>query len=97
MLSYDIYYSVYRDKCSWCQIYRGYTDCLPSCKLFLAAALHQPIINLLTRDDWFYDIEQSKVLERFPPMQRMAKFGQPGEISVAKNQYFNVGFSVVSS
>ncbi|XP_067940772.1 GTPase-activating protein and VPS9 domain-containing protein 1-like [Watersipora subatra] len=78
-----------KDRCAWCQIYRAYTDCLTSCKLFLAAALHQPIINLLTQDDWFYDIEPNKSLERFHPAQKAIKFGTPGmeEYATRTKQY----------
>jgi len=47
--------------------------------VFLASALHQPILSLLTEDEWFYDIDSDKILERFHPQQRLNKFGPPGE------------------
>ena len=36
-------------------------------KLYLTAALHQPVMQLLMEDEWFYDIDPERALYRFPP------------------------------
>ena len=73
-----------RSSCAWHQMFRLYSDSLVSCKLYLSSALSQPILNLLTKDEWFFDIEASKVMERFQPNQRASKFGLPGKLVVNK-------------
>ena len=46
--------------------------------MFLTAALHQPIAQLLMEDELFLDIDPSKAAVRFPPEERMRRFGQEG-------------------
>ncbi|XP_056011330.1 GTPase-activating protein and VPS9 domain-containing protein 1-like isoform X6 [Ostrea edulis] len=52
-------------------------DSLYSSKLFLTAALHDPVMRLLMEDEWFYDIDPEKALHRFPPQERIKRFGDP--------------------
>ena len=52
-------------------------DTMYSVKLFLTAALHDPVMRLLMEDEWFYDIDSQKALHRFPPAERMKRFGDP--------------------
>lgn len=52
-------------------------DSLYSSKLFLTAALHDPVMRLLMEDEWFYDIDPEKALYRFPPQERIKRFGDP--------------------
>lgn len=53
-------------------------DVVFSAKLFLTAALHDPVMRLLMEDEWFYDIDPGKALVRFPPQERLRRFGEPG-------------------
>lgn len=47
-------------------------------QVFLTAALHEPIMDVLSQDELFLDIDPSKTLIRFPPDERLKKFGEPG-------------------
>ncbi|KAG7172154.1 GTPase-activating protein and VPS9 domain-containing protein 1-like [Homarus americanus] len=60
------------------QVYRAYVDTLPQAKVFLTAALHQPIVQLLMEDELFLDIDPSKAAVRFPAEERLRRFGKEG-------------------
>lgn len=62
-------------------LFKLYTESLFSAKLFLTAALHKPIMQLLMEDEWFYDIDPVRALHRFPPAEKLRKFGQPESAS----------------
>ncbi|XP_062567708.1 GTPase-activating protein and VPS9 domain-containing protein 1-like isoform X3 [Saccostrea cucullata] len=64
-------------------------DSLYSAKLFLTAALHDPVMRLLMEDEWFYDIDPQKALHRFPPQERIKRFGEPSSADYDKkcNEY----------
>ncbi|KAK4303813.1 hypothetical protein Pmani_024199 [Petrolisthes manimaculis] len=64
--------------CAFSQIYRAYVDSLPQAKVFLTAALHQPIMQLLMEDELFLDIDPSKAAVRFPAEERLRRFGKEG-------------------
>ncbi|XP_063878825.1 GTPase-activating protein and VPS9 domain-containing protein 1-like isoform X2 [Scylla paramamosain] len=64
--------------CAFSQIYRAYVDSLPQAKVFLTAALHQPIMQLLMEDELFLDIDPSKAAVRFLPEERTRRFGKEG-------------------
>lgn len=53
-------------------------DCMFSARLFLTAALHEAVMKLMMEDEWFYDIDSSKALVRFPPAERLKRFGAEG-------------------
>lgn len=67
-----------RGSCAFFLLYRQLCDSLFSARLFLTAALHEPIMRLLMEDEWFYDIDPDKALVRFPPKERQKRFGDPG-------------------
>jgi hypothetical protein len=48
-----------------------------SARIFLTAALHHPVMQLLMEDEWFYDIDAERALHRFPPAERSRRFGTP--------------------
>ncbi|CAL4082390.1 unnamed protein product, partial [Meganyctiphanes norvegica] len=75
--------------CAFSQIYRAYVEMLPQSKVFLTAALHQPIIQLLMEDELFLDIDPSKAAVRFPPEERLRRFGEEGtpEYAAALGKY----------
>jgi len=58
-------------------------------RLFLTAALYQPVMQLLMEDEWFYDIDPERALHRFPPSESLRRFGSPGskEYELATRQY----------
>ena len=58
--------------------YKLFSDQLFSSRLFLTSALYDPILSLLTEDEIFLDIDPAKAVIRFPPQERMRRFGVEG-------------------
>lgn len=69
---------LHKASCAFSIIFNTYTECLHSAKLFLTAALHRPVMQLLMEDEWFYDIDAKRALSRFPPEEQLRKFGREG-------------------
>lgn len=67
-----------RGSCAFSIAFKQLFDIVFSAKLFLTAALHDPVMRLLMEDEWFYDIDPGKALVRFPPAERQKRFGEPG-------------------
>jgi hypothetical protein len=67
-----------KESCAFSVFFKLLIEGLFSAKLFLTAALHKPVMKLLMEDEWFYDIDPERALYRFPPQERLKKFGQPG-------------------
>ncbi|XP_052788817.1 GTPase-activating protein and VPS9 domain-containing protein 1-like [Mya arenaria] len=67
-----------RGSCAFSVAFKQLFDMVFSAKLFLTAALHDPVMRLLMEDEWFYDIDPGKALVRFPPAERLRRFGEPG-------------------
>ncbi|KAK7094714.1 GTPase-activating protein and VPS9 domain-containing protein 1-like isoform X2 [Littorina saxatilis] len=78
-----------RGNCAFSLMYKQLCDSLFSARLFLTAALHEPIMRLLMEEEWFYDIDPSKALVRFPPKDRLKRFGEAGteEHKVKQSNY----------
>uniref|UniRef100_A0A914GXG6 Receptor-mediated endocytosis protein 6 n=1 Tax=Globodera rostochiensis TaxID=31243 RepID=A0A914GXG6_GLORO len=57
------------------RIYKSFSEELFSNKVFLTAALHEPIMYLLTQDELFLDIDPSKSPIRIPQAERLRRFG----------------------
>ncbi|XP_064650384.1 GTPase-activating protein and VPS9 domain-containing protein 1-like isoform X2 [Lineus longissimus] len=70
-----------KGSCAFSKVYKLMNEGLFSAKLFLTAALHNPIMRLLMEDEWFYDIDPEKALIRFPQSESQRRFGQPGDPS----------------
>lgn len=64
--------------CAFARFYSVFHENLYSAKLFLTAALHGPIMKLLMEDEMFLDIDPDKAAVRYPPEERMRKFGPDG-------------------
>ncbi|XP_054720552.1 GTPase-activating protein and VPS9 domain-containing protein 1-like [Uloborus diversus] len=64
--------------CAFSRVYKIFNECLFSAKIFLTAALHEPIMNMLMADDLFLDIDPSKAAIRFFPQERERHFGKEG-------------------
>ena len=67
-----------RESCAFSRIYKAFSEGLFQAKLFLTAALHDPIIKLLMEDDIYLDADPIKGIERFTPEEKMEKFGVDG-------------------
>uniref|UniRef100_A0A7E4VN45 Receptor-mediated endocytosis protein 6 n=1 Tax=Panagrellus redivivus TaxID=6233 RepID=A0A7E4VN45_PANRE len=57
------------------RLYTHLSEQLLSAKVFLTAALHEPIMYLLAQDELYLDIEPSKSPLRFPTAERNRRFG----------------------
>ena len=64
--------------------FKLFIDSLFSARLFLTAALHKPVMQLLMEDEWFYDVDAQRALHRFPPAERLRRFGKPDSDEYAK-------------
>lgn len=64
--------------CAFSRLYKSFTEELFSAKIFLTSALYDPILRLLTEDEIFLDIDPAKAIIRFPPSERIKKFGPEG-------------------
>ncbi|XP_033227479.1 GTPase-activating protein and VPS9 domain-containing protein 1 isoform X2 [Belonocnema kinseyi] len=64
--------------CAFSSFYSVFHESLFSSKLFLTAALHGPIMQLLMEDETFLDIDPDKAPIRFLPAERLKKFGKEG-------------------
>ncbi|CAF3722697.1 unnamed protein product [Adineta steineri] len=67
-----------RSSCSFKIVFDAFLTASQSCKLFLTAALHEPIMQLLIDDECFYDINPDVSLNRLSKQERLKKFGQTG-------------------
>jgi len=68
---------------SFSRLYKSFSDQLFSSRLFLTSALYDPILCLLTDDEIFLDIDPAKAVIRFPPQERVRRFGVEGSDSYA--------------
>lgn len=73
-----------KGSCSFSVVSKQFFDSLFSAKLFLTAALNEPVTRLLMEDEWFYDVDPEKALIRFPPQERARRFGEPGTDNYVK-------------
>ena len=59
-------------------VLRLYSELVFSSKLYLTAALHGAVMQVIVDDSVFLDLEMSKVLSRLSPRTIRKKFGDPG-------------------
>ncbi|XP_066584150.1 GTPase-activating protein and VPS9 domain-containing protein 1 isoform X2 [Prorops nasuta] len=64
--------------CAFSRFYSVLHENLYTAKLFLTAALHGPIMQLLMEDEVFLDIDPDKAPIRFVAAERLKKFGKEG-------------------
>ncbi|OQV25779.1 GTPase-activating protein and VPS9 domain-containing protein 1 [Hypsibius exemplaris] len=65
--------------------YKIFVENLHETKLYLATALHQPILQVLAEDDSFLDIDASKLPFRFSVEDRKKRFGEEGTEKYEQN------------
>ena len=59
--------------CSFSRLYSRLHESLFSAKLFLTAALHEPVMKVLIGDELILDIDAKKALLNFPAKERQKK------------------------
>ncbi|KAK3698810.1 hypothetical protein RRG08_060717 [Elysia crispata] len=69
---------VRRQSTAFSRVYKHLCESLFSARLFLTAALYDPIMRLLMEDEWFFDIDPDKAFVRFAPAEKLRRFGEPG-------------------
>lgn len=84
----DLRRLIRKQSCSFNILFKLYTSFTYSAQLFLAAALYDPITQILT-GEWFLDIDPDKALARFSAEEIASKFGQPNtkEYKVKTQKY----------
>ena len=55
-----------------------FSEMLFSSKLYLTAALHGTVMQVIVDDAIFLDVEVTKIVSRIPPKATLEKFGHPG-------------------
>lgn len=61
-------------------VFTVFSEMLFSSKLYLTAALHGTVMQVIVDDAIFLDVEVSKVVSRIPPKTVLEKFGQAGTL-----------------
>ena len=69
----DLRRLIRKQSCSFNIVFKYYTEFVFSTRLFLTAALHEPILKLLMEDEWYYDIDPDKTLVRFSADERLKR------------------------
>ncbi|XP_038045774.1 GTPase-activating protein and VPS9 domain-containing protein 1-like isoform X2 [Patiria miniata] len=67
-----------RGTCAISYAFRLFTEGLFSTRLYLTAALHEPIMSVLMDDDVQLETDPQKALDHFTPEEREQRFGTPG-------------------
>lgn len=67
-----------KGKCAFSRLYNRLHESLFSAKLFLTAALHEPIMAVLIEDESMLDIDAAKVVKNLPAKERLRRFGHEG-------------------
>lgn len=66
------------DSCSFTRLYGRFHESLFSAKLFLTAALHEPIMKVLIGDEILLDIDTTKAVMNYALKERLKRFGHEG-------------------
>ncbi|XP_030630436.1 GTPase-activating protein and VPS9 domain-containing protein 1 isoform X2 [Chanos chanos] len=64
--------------CAFSILFKLFSEGLYSAKLFLTATLHEPIMQLLVKDEDHLETDPAKLTERFTPAQQERLFGEKG-------------------
>ncbi|XP_013104598.1 receptor-mediated endocytosis protein 6 homolog [Stomoxys calcitrans] len=70
---------------SFSRIYHRLNESMFSAKIFLTAALFQPIMSVLTETDTILDVDPQKVIQRFSTKERIRRFGPEDSAAYADN------------
>ncbi|XP_061401686.1 receptor-mediated endocytosis protein 6 homolog [Musca vetustissima] len=70
---------------SFSRLYHRLNESMFSAKIFLTAALFQPIMSVLTETDTILDVDPQKVIQRFSSKERIRRFGPEDSAAYAEN------------
>lgn len=68
-----------KGNCSFCTAFKHFTESLFSSKLYLTAALHDPIMMVLMDDERSLETDPEKVILQFTQEERLHLFGPPDD------------------
>uniref|UniRef100_A0A915IS73 Ras-GAP domain-containing protein n=1 Tax=Romanomermis culicivorax TaxID=13658 RepID=A0A915IS73_ROMCU len=74
-----------RGNCSFSRLYKLFNENMFAAKVFLTCALHEPIMDVLSMDDAFLDIDPNKIMERFSAQEKLERFGEEGSTKFREN------------
>lgn len=75
--------------CAFSRLYSRLHESLFSAKLFLTAALHEPVMKVLIGDDMVLDIDAIKAVLNYPAKERLKKLVKQLNLLNSKiNEYF---------
>ena len=72
--SIDLHRLIRKSSCCFNIAFRCFTESVFSTRLFLTAALNEPVLQLLTQDEWYYDLDPEKMLIRFTAEDRLNRY-----------------------
>lgn len=67
-----------RGRCAFAIAFKVFTEALFSGKLYLTAALHEPVMAVLMNDEVCLETDVQKAMDNFSPEERKQRFGTPG-------------------
>lgn len=70
---------------AFCLVYRNFCDELSELKIFYKLALYQPIMQVLSEDNLFLDIDSNRAAMRFLPKERTKHFGIENSVEFREN------------
>uniref|UniRef100_T1PED5 Receptor-mediated endocytosis protein 6 homolog n=1 Tax=Musca domestica TaxID=7370 RepID=T1PED5_MUSDO len=70
---------------SFSRLYHRLNESMFSAKIFLTAALFQPIMSVLTETDTILDVDPQKIIKGFSSKERIRRFGPEDSVSYAEN------------
>ncbi|XP_003375067.1 vacuolar sorting protein 9 domain protein [Trichinella spiralis] len=70
---------------AFCKMYRLATGSLFSVSLFLASALYQPIMQLISQNEQLLEIDPTKAAMRFSATEKLANWGLEGSLQYKEN------------
>ncbi|KRX91095.1 GTPase-activating protein and VPS9 domain-containing protein 1 [Trichinella pseudospiralis] len=70
---------------AFCKMYRLATGSLFSVNLFLASALYQPIMQLISQNEQLLEIDPTKAAMRFSATEKLANWGLEGSLQYKEN------------
>lgn len=81
----DIRRQIHSKYSSFCLVYRNFCDELSELKTFYKLALFQPIMQVLSEDYLFLDIDSNRAAMRFYPKERTKHFGEENSDEYREN------------
>jgi len=70
---------------SFARLYQRLVESLFSARIFLTAALHAPLMGVLSEHEIWLDLDPHKLMQSFTPKEREKRFGREGDEEYQRN------------